>query len=279
MLAAPVEAAGKGRALPDVISVSYGECERDVAPFTAARRLVERQLAATAALGITVAVASGDSGSSGCADHVPPQALTAADKRPQTEWPATSPYVLAVGGTNLTLDASNAIAASGPWNDSAYAPPYWRLAGGGGGRSRLFPRPWWQPPGSRTRTVPDVAAFADVNPGYAIFCSAKALGCSGRGLAFVGGTSASTPLVAGMIALWAQAARERGMPRPGFVAPLLYALAARSPQAFVDIAQGTNSLFGHRCCRAKPGYDLATGLGSPLADQVAALLGAPAPTA
>jgi kumamolisin len=278
LLAAPVEAAAGGRPLPDVISVSYGECESDVAPFTAERRLVERQLAATAALGITVAVASGDMGSSSCASDAPPGARSAAEKRIDASWPATSPYVLAVGGTNLTLDATNAITASGAWNDSLYTPPFRRVAAGGGGRSTLFAHPWWQttsPWRSAHRTVPDVSAFADPSPGYPVVCSAPVEGCPagrGRGLAFVGGTSASTPLVAGMIALWTQAARERGLPRPGFVPPLLYSLAASSPQAFLDIATGSNSLFGMPCCSAAPGYDLATGLGSPRADQIAALL-------
>ena len=77
-----------------------------------------------------------------------------------------------------------------------------------------------------------------------------------------------------MIALWTQAARDRGLPRPGFVPPLLYSLAATDPQAFLDITTGSNSLFGEPCCAAAPGYDLATGLGSPLADRIAALLGA-----
>ena len=54
--------------------------------------------------------------------------------------------------------------------------------------------------------------------------------------------------------------------------PLLYARAKSNPAAFVDITQGTNALFGGSCCPARPGYDLATGLGSPLADQIAALL-------
>ena len=280
MLAAPVEAAGPGRALPDVISVSYGECESDVAPYTAERRLVERQLASTAALGITVVVASGDAGASSCAADAPLLALSPADKRPDASWPATSPYVLAVGGTSLTLDADNAIADSGPWNDTLFAPPFRRLAAGGGGLSKLFGRPWWQPAGpigSDRRMIPDVSAFADVSPGYPVVCSAAVGDCPvaarrGQTMTFVGGTSASTPLVAGMIALWTQAARQRGLPRPGFVAPALYAIAAQNPQAFYDVTSGTNSMFGGRCCTAAPGYDLATGLGSPLADQIAALL-------
>jgi kumamolisin len=281
LLAAPVEAAASGRALPDVISVSYGECEADAAPYSAARTLAERQLAATAALGITVVVASGDSGSSACASDLPTHDLSAADKRPETSWPATSPYVLAVGGTNLTLDANNAIVGSAPWNDTVFPAPDRRAVGGGGGRSTLFSRPWWQPSapiGSTRRTVPDVSAFADLHPGYPIICSAAVEDCPvssrrGQKLAFVGGTSAAAPLVAGMIALWTQQARQRGLPRPGFIPPLLYTLAARSPQAFLDITQGTNSLFGGRCCSAAPGYDMATGLGSPRADQIAALLG------
>jgi subtilase family serine protease len=277
MLAAPLQAGGS---LPDVISVSYGECESDVSPYTASRTIVERQLAATAALGITVVVAAGDTGSSACARGVPANQLTSADKQPQTSWPATSPNVLAVGGTNLTLDASNAIVSSGPWNDTAYPAPYTATAGGGGGKSTIVSRPWWQPKApinSSKRTVPDVAAFADESPGYPIVCSTAVQGCgpsvrNGQSIAFVGGTSGAAPLVAGMIALWNQQARQKGLPRPGFVAPWLYTLAARSPQAFLDITQGTNSLFGGSCCVAAPGYDMATGLGSPRADQVAALL-------
>jgi kumamolisin len=124
--------------------------------------------------------------------------------------------------------------------------------------------------------VPDVAAFADESPGYAIVCSPGVQGCgpsSGQAIAFVGGTSASAPLVAGMIALWDQQARQAGAPRPGFVPPLLYALAQRAPSSFLDITTGTNAVFGGvACCSAGPGYDLASGLGSPLADQIAGQL-------
>jgi kumamolisin len=280
MIAAPIQAAGGGAPLPDVISVSYGECESDVQPSTAARTLVERELAAAAAMGITVVVAAGDSGSTACARGVPTDQLTSADKKPQTSWPATSPWVLAVGGTNLTLNADNSIASTGVWNDTAYPPAYNTAAGGGGGLSTLNKRPWWQPAqpfNSSQRMVPDVAAFADPAPGYPIVCSTGVQGCgasyrNGQSIAFVGGTSAATPLVAGMIALWKQQAQQAGRPNPGFVAPLLYALRASAPQAFVDVTQGGNALFGETCCTAAPGYDLASGLGSPLADQIAGLL-------
>src|SRR4051794_35228870 len=103
MLAQPLQATTNGTPLPAVISVSYGECESIVQPFSAARTLVERQLTATAALGITTVVAAGDSGSSACARGVPSNQLTSSDKKPQVSWPASSPWVLAGGGGRPAL--------------------------------------------------------------------------------------------------------------------------------------------------------------------------------
>ena len=175
LLAQPLQATTNGAPLPDVISVSYGVCESTVSAYTASRTLVERQLAATAALGITAVVAAGDTGSSACARGVPANKLTSADKQAQTSWPATSPSVLAVGGTNLTLNADNTIASTGAWNDTTYPAPFTKAAGGGGGLSTFVKRPWWQPAQSFTssnkRMVPDIAAFADESPGYPIVCS------------------------------------------------------------------------------------------------------------
>jgi subtilase family serine protease len=279
MLAAPLQATTNGAPLPNVVSVSYGTCESDVSPYSESRTLVDRTLAAEAALGITVVVAAGDTGSSACARGVPPGKLTSADKKPQASWPATSQYVLAVGGTNLTLNPDNGIASTGPWNDTTYPAPFKASKGGGGGQSTFEGRPWWQPAqsfaNSSKRMVPDVAAFADESPGYPIVCSSGVKSCPNspqQGITFVGGTSAATPLVAGMIALWSQQAKQQGLPRPGFVPPFIYATAKSNPGAFIDITQGTNALFGGSCCPARPGYDLATGLGSPLANQIATLL-------
>ena len=202
--------------------------------------------------------------------------LTSFDEQRSASWPATSPYVLAVGGTNLTLNPNNTIASSGVWNDTAYPQPYNMLAGGGGDPSALEDRPWWQPaiPGQSTyRMVPDVAAFADASPGYAIICSQGVQGCgaaAGQTIQFVGGTSAATPLVAGMIALWSQRAAQSGWPRPGFVPPLLYSIARNDAGSFLDITTGNNVIFsGVSCCTAGPGYDMASGLGSPLANEIA----------
>jgi kumamolisin len=277
LLGGPLEAAKNGGTLPDVVSVSYGICEAQVAPFTAARTLVERLLATYASLGITVVVAAGDSGSSTCADGVPSTKLTAADQKPHVSWPASSPWVLSVGGTNLTLNPDNSIASTGVWNDTSFPAPFKAVAGGGGGQSVLAFRPWWQPATSfasgRARLVPDVSAFADPTPGYAIVCSADVQGCAaqrlGETLAIVGGTSAAAPLTAGMIALWIQKARERGLPRVGFVPPMLYSMAAKFPSAFIDITLGNNAIYHVPCCHAREGYDLASGLGSPRADGIA----------
>ena len=105
--------------------------------------------------------------------------------------------------------------------------------------------------------VPDVAAFADPSPGYVIICSHEVQGCgpsAGQTIAFVGGTSAATPLVAGMIALWDQQAKQSGLPNPGFVPPLLYSIAQHTPGSFLDITTGGNAVFGGvSCCTAAPG--------------------------
>jgi subtilase family serine protease len=275
LLAEPLQATNNGIPLPNVISISYGVCEATVAPYTAARTLFNRQAAATAALGITIVVAAGDSGSSSCAHGVSASQLTSFDEQKSASWPATSPWVLAVGGTNLTLTPANTIQSSGVWNDTEYPSPYAQTAAGGGGVSTFEKRPWWQPaiPGQSTfRMVPDVAAFADPSPGYAIICSHEVQGCgpsAGQTISFVGGTSAATPLVAGMIALWDQQAKQSGLPNPGFVPPLLYSIAQQAPASFLDITTGSNAVFGGvSCCTAAAGFDLASGLGSPLANQI-----------
>ena len=85
MLAQPVQAAANGAPLPNVISVSYGECEASVKPYTASRTLVERQLAATAALGITTVVAAGDTAPrrvrAGCLRARPPTPRSSRPRR------------------------------------------------------------------------------------------------------------------------------------------------------------------------------------------------------
>ena len=230
--------------------------------------MVERQLTATAALGITTVVAAGDSGSSACARGVSPSKLTSSDKKPQVSWPASSPWVLAVGGTNLTLDAGERDRLERAVERHDLPAPFTKTAGGGGGQSTFEKRPWWQPAqsfaSSKYRMVPDVAAFADESPGYPIVCSSGVKGCSGSGQTHRvrGRHERRAPLVAGHDrALEPAGAATRGCPKPGFVPPLLYATAKRNPEAFLDVTVGTNALFGGSCCPARPGFDLATGWG------------------
>jgi subtilase family serine protease len=277
LLASPIQATTGGTPLPNVISISYGVCEATAKPYSAARTLFDREAAAIDALGITIVVAAGDSGSSACAHGVKQSQLTSYDEQKSASWPAVSPWVLAVGGTNLSLTPDNLIASSGVWNDTVFPPPYQTIAGGGGGVSTTEKRPWWQTAStSGNRPVPDVAAFADAAPGYVIVCSSGVQSCppgSGQTITYVGGTSASTPLVAGMIALWDQYAKQQKWAKPGFIAPMLYSIAKHAPTSFLDITVGSNSVFSSvPCCSAAPGYDQATGLGSPIANSIAAQL-------
>src|SRR5262249_629642 len=145
LLADPLQATKNNIPLPNVISISYGICEATGGPYRAARTLFNRQAGATAALGITIVVAAGDAGSSSCAHGVPASQLTSFDEQKSASWPATSPWVLAAGGTNLTLTPANTIASSGVWNDTEYPKPYSQTAAGGGGVSTFEKRPWWQP--------------------------------------------------------------------------------------------------------------------------------------
>ncbi|MBX5442968.1 MAG: S8 family serine peptidase [Solirubrobacteraceae bacterium] len=270
----PIAAAvTSARRHPDVISMSLGGCENEQTAVGV--RIVNSLLMLAAGSGTTTLVSSGDEGSSGCtnAEGAVLPVLAA-------EFPATSPYVTAVGGTNLELDADNAIVDEWVWNGSPR-----NTGAGSGGQSLLFARPWWQRAGTLNvthpnRTVPDVAALADTGPGYAYYCTAPA--CVERldpggagGWMTVGGTSAAAPLVAGGIALADEAAARRGQPPLGFASPLIYEIGRSKAAAQVirDVTQGSNDvgtairppLSNGRplgCCDATPGYDLASGWGS-----------------
>jgi subtilase family serine protease len=160
------------------------------------------------------------------------------------DWPASSPYVTAVGGTTLGVGASNNRlfetgwgTTSATWTGTAWSPaaPGTWVYGSGGGVSRLFAEPSYQQgvvpssvftaQGRTGRAVPDVSALADPNTGYLIgetqtFPDGSAKYSEYR----IGGTSLASPLVAGIMALADQAA---GHPL-GFVNPLLYSLAGTS---------------------------------------------------
>ncbi|MFL5864629.1 MAG: protease pro-enzyme activation domain-containing protein [Solirubrobacteraceae bacterium] len=252
---------------PDVISASLGACE-EATVLTIGRsglRHVEGALALAAASGISVLASSGDDGSSAClmpsGRPLPGLAVS---------YPASSPFVTGVGGTNIALNSANQIVSEEVWNDSPLA-----IASGGGGTSAVFKRPAYQDSffaGSH-RAVPDVSMLADVAPGYEIFCTAKG-DCIGQDhpnpWTQVGGTSAAAPLLAGGLALVDQALRRSHRQDIGLANPLLYRIARSSAAASVvsDVLANNNDLgqsVGGRasgCCTARPGFDEASGLGS-----------------
>jgi len=185
-------------------------------------------------LGVSVCCASGDSGSS---DGV-------ADGEAHVDFPASSPNVLACGGTNLQ-SSKGKITSEVAWNDASGAT--------GGGVSETFSLPSYQakanvpvsvnPSHFKGRGVPDVSGDADPATGYQVRVD-------GRSAVF-GGTSAVAPLWAALIALLNQ---QHGSPR-GFWNPSLYTAPAGS---FHDITSGNNGAY-----QCGPGWDACTGLGSP----------------
>ncbi len=255
--------------LPDVISSSLGQCEP--AWTEEIVELMESVLAAAAAVGVTVVSAAGDHGSSGC--WQPGTPVTA-----QEVWyPASSHWVTAIGGTNVTFAPDNTIVSETVWNDGVFSPSL-AADGGGGGPSRVFARPAFQQGigvGGDARIVPDLAFLADPYPGYALFCSPGVCAASG-GWAQGGGTSAATPLFASALALIVERREMLGLGRLGWINPTIYELARTRPDLFRDVVQGTNDLFGVGCCTATVGYDPASGWGSLAIDRLAEVL-APIP--
>ncbi len=260
---APLVAPG---AKPEVVSASLGLCEPFVVDTMGVSGIsaVERDLQLAAASGITVLASAGDQGSSACVntdDSIVPELAVS--------YPASSPYVTAVGGTNVELDAGNQISQEMVWNDTSLS-----AAAGGGGDSAVFKRPSYQAAvvSAGARAVPDVAMLSDLAPGYAIFCTAPGDNdCTGWSA--IGGTSAATPLLSGGLALVDQALLAHHRKALGFLNPLLYRLGTSSSAAsvFHDVTAFGNDLGpwlpGNNgqalgCCTAGVGFDAASGWGS-----------------
>jgi kumamolisin len=197
---------------------------------------------------VGVFAAAGDSGSTCNGELVPGVA-----------WPASSPYLTAVGGTRLGLNRANLRVSEVVWNDLRWLSAENGGGAGGGGLSAVSPRPPFQRglgvPGQR-RAVPDVAAHASMLPGWPVNIAGNWVEDAG--------TSAAAPLVAGAFA--AVSARERAGGRPplGPVNGLLYELRRRRPATLFDVVSGANGYSPKvPAHRARPGYDLASGLGVP----------------
>jgi len=222
---------------PSVLSISWGGPESSWAQSSATA--LDDACQSAAALGVTITVASGDSGSS---DGV-------SDGQNHVDFPASSPHVLGCGGTELIANGT-AIESETVWNDGTDG------GASGGGYSALFAAPTWQTGvagfSGTMRGVPDVAGDAAPESGYNILVDGQQ--------EVVGGTSAVAPLWAALIALINQ---ELGKP-VGFVNPTLYPDEAD----FHDITQGNNGSYS-----AGPGWDPCTGLGSPDGQKIAGAFG------
>ena len=237
---------------PTVLSVSWGNSEDGAWWTSSAIAQVNETFQEAALLGITVCIAAGDDGSS--------DAVT--DGHAHLDFPSSSPYVLAVGGT--TVRKKGAAYSEVAWKDGDGL----RADGGGstgGGVSVTFPPPAWQagfavksvnPAGKPGRCTPDVSADASANTGYFMVIGGKGI--------VEGGTSASSPLWASLIARM-NATLPIGK-RIGYVTPLLYKSAGGATVGSAgcnDITSGNNDTASVGGYTSGAGYDAVTGWGSP----------------
>jgi subtilase family serine protease len=235
-----------------IITTSWGICEAQTDGAAQTEQTIFQEMAAQ---GQTIVSAAGDDGSSDCEDAAQSVGGAAVDD------PASQPYVTGVGG----LEVSNIDPLSeSVWNDQCTQSD---CGAGGGGMSTLWSRPSWQvAPGINTasdtmRMVPDLSVMGDPTTGFIQYYTGSGQGfcrhsCSG-GWGGIGGTSIGAPLVSDLIAV---AAQSCGVSRLGFINPSLYAMASTG---FVDVTTGNNDLYNIGVYSAGPGYDMASGLGSP----------------
>ncbi len=161
-----------------------------------------------------------------------------------TGYPAASRYVTAVGGTSLLLNSDNSYKSESAWS------------GSGSGCSLYEAKPAWQKdPLCSKRTIADISADADPNTGAAVYDS---FGYGGvRGWFQVGGTSLSSPLIAGVYAL------AGGVPVATLGSSLPYSLVSYGSN-LNDVNSGSNgSCGGTYLCTGASGFDGPTGLGTP----------------
>jgi subtilase family serine protease len=220
---------------------------------------------------VTVLAGTGDAGATNFANP----AGTLLYTHPVVAWPATDPLVTAVGGTQLALFADGSRAqADRVWNDSTnYAlndattgSPGPQASATGGGKSAVFARPSYQDSVAGVvgtqRGVPDISMSGACSGPVDIYLSLPDVF---TGWTAVCGTSESSPLFAGIVALADQAAGHS----LGLINPALYALSAAHAPGLVDVTRGNNTvsflqplLVTVRGYNAGPGYDLASGVGT-----------------
>jgi subtilase family serine protease len=171
-------------------------------------------------------------------------------------WPASSPYVVSVGGTTLNVDSNGNYLGESAWSGSGGAPSSYE--------PRLSYQDNWTNLVGNSRGIPDVSFDADPNTGVAVYSSTSYQGSSGWFV--VGGTSLSAPCWAALVAL-ADQGRSTPFDSLSFLSAV-YNLAGTISSSgykgnFHDITQGDNGVFP-----AVDGYDMVTGIGSPKADQL-----------
>ena len=230
--------------LGGVISQSFGATEQTFRSAAALRQLRGPYLlAAKPAYRVTVLAATGDTGAAGLTYSTHSHFAT-----PAVGWPASDPLVTAVGGTQLDLTPAGIRRRPDvAWSNS------------GGGRSAVFARPAYQDGVAgivgQDRGIPDIsmnAACASGMDTYGTFPGGP------PGWSVTCGTSLATPLFAGIVAL---ADQEAGHPL-GLINPALYRMAAAHDPGIVDVRSGDNTFASVPGFRARPGYDLVTGLGT-----------------
>jgi hypothetical protein len=261
--------------IASVVSISYGVCESTLSQSELNQNNALYEEAS--AQGQTLVAAAGDSGSTACAYYTSAEGVTQAQQQAlAVNFPASSPYVTAVGGTQMAAGTFGAGAssywasASNTYNVSSllsYVPEVvWNedsaangIAAGGGGASTYFPRPAWQNsfpgiPSGTYRLLPDIALQSSIaSPGFLICLDEPTLqgtpvstcvngfqNSSGQ-YTTAGGTSFATPIFAGYLAILNQVQQVAGQ---GNINPVLYDLAANPTTyaaAFHDITSGTNA--------------------------------------
>ncbi len=245
---------------PSVISISWGGPEDPDGQVTAQfLDGLNDAIEQAAVMGVTVCVAAGDNGSADMDSDW--------DGKPHVDFPASSPFSVACGGTTLSVK-DNRVSNESVWNDGP--------SGGatGGGISNYFALPSYQqqaavpssPTGLKGRGLPDVAGDADPNTGYQIYLDGK--------WQVFGGTSAVAPLMAGLLALINEQLQKQFSKTAGLINPIVY--AQKPVVAFRDITTGNNDIEGklHGEYSAGPGWDACSGLGVPDGAKLLRLLSA-----
>jgi len=233
--------------IPHLFSISYGDYENGVSRAYGER--VNTELAKLGARGVSVMVASGDSGAGG-------NCTSSGEFSP--DFPATSPWITTVGGLE---------------GGTAGATPTGEIADyiSGGGFSTFFPRPAYQDAAVEyyLKNQPKLPASNLYNssgrayPDVACQSESFMIVVDGVPLSEVSGTSCATPTFSGVVSLLNNIRIQNGKPPLGFLNPLIYQTAASTINAFNDAVEGTNAgceLFGFSAFK---GWDPLTGWGSP----------------